>query len=259
MATLAGRGQRTERLARAAGIGCLDDLDAVVVESDAVLSIAPPEAAESIADDIAAAASRTGASPLVADLNAVSPVTARRIESRLAAVGLGFVDASISGPPPLRSGTTRIYLSGSDAPRLLAIPFPGVDLIRVGDEIGAASAVKMCTASVYKGTVALLAQALLTARAHGVVGFVVDDLSSGIPDVAGHASTSIARAATKSARYVGEMRQIAETQGAAGLTPELFEAMAAVYAGLAATPLARQSPEDVAADVALDDVLDSLS
>ena len=258
VATLAGRGERTARLAGAAGVECLDGLDAVVTESDVVLSVAPPERAESIADDIAAAASRTGGSPLVADLNAVSPATARRIASRLAAAGLGFVDASISGPPP-RAGTTRIYVSGSDAHRLLAIPFPGVELIAVGDEIGAASAVKMCTASVYKGTVALLAQALLTARAHGVVGFVVEDLSSGIPDVAGHAPTSLARAATKSARYVGEMRQIAETQGAAGLTPELFEAMAAVYAALAATPLARRDPEDVDADLPLDAVLDSLS
>ena len=41
------------------------------------------------------------------------------------------------------------------------------------------------------------------------------------------------------------MREIAATQGAAGLTPALFEAMAEVYAALARRPLAEQAPEDV--------------
>jgi 3-hydroxyisobutyrate dehydrogenase-like beta-hydroxyacid dehydrogenase len=46
----------------------------------------------------------------------------------------------------------------------------------VGAEIGLASAVKMSTASVYKGTVALLAHALAAARANGVLDVVVEDL-----------------------------------------------------------------------------------
>ena len=58
-------------------------------------------------------------------------------------------------------------------------------------------------------------------------------------------------AATKSERYVGEMREIAATQAAAGLTPALFEAIAEVYGALAESELARSSPEDVAPDLAL--------
>ena len=87
------------------------------------------------------------------------------------------------------------------------------------DQEGGASAVKMCTASVYKGTVALLTQALLTAHANGVLAFVLDDLG----ELADGAGRTIARSATKSGRYVGEMHEIASTQAAAGLTPELFE------------------------------------
>ncbi|HST25812.1 MAG TPA: DUF1932 domain-containing protein [Gaiellaceae bacterium] len=252
--TLAGRSERTSRLAREAGLECLPDLDAVVASAAVVLSIAPPDQAESIAAGLVAAAGRTGGRPLVADLNAVSPATAQRIEAVLASSGLELVDGSISGPPPVETGTTRVYLSGPLAAEVAGLPFAGVDVVHVGDEVGAASAVKMSTASVYKGTVAILTQALLAARANGVLDHVVDDLG----ERADGAARSIARSATKSGRYVGEMHEIAATQAAAGLTPALFEAMAEVYGGLATRPLARQAPEDVdSAD--LDEVLADLA
>ncbi len=252
--TLEGRGARTARLAREAGLTCLPDLDAVVREADVVLSIAPPGRAEAIAGSIGEAARRTSARPLVVDLNAISPSTARRIEEALAAAGLELVDGSISGPPPGRPGTTRIYLSGARAAEVAALPFTGVDTIEVGDEVGTASAVKMCTASVYKGSVALLTQALLTARANGVLGHVLDDLG----ELADGAARTIARAATKSERYVAEMHEIAATQAAAGLTPELFEAMATHYAALAERPLAQRDAESIAPHPELDDVLGDL-
>ena len=109
--------------------------------------------------------------------------------------------------------------------------------------------------AVYKGSVALLTQALLTARANGVLGHVLDDLG----ELADGAERSIARSATKSGRYVAEMREIAAAQAAAGLTPTLFEAMATVYAGQASTPAGRGSPEDVPPDPRLEAVLDELA
>jgi 3-hydroxyisobutyrate dehydrogenase-like beta-hydroxyacid dehydrogenase len=249
--TLAGRSERTARLAREAGLECLPDLEAVVREAEIVLSVAPPDQAEAIARDIAA----TGASALVADLNAVSPATARRIDAALREAGLDLVDGSISGPPPCRAGTTRIYLSGPRAAEVLRLPFDGVELVHVGDEVGSASAVKMSTASVYKGTIALLTEALLAARANGVVDHVLDDLG----ELAEDAALRIARSATKAHRYVGEMHEIAATQGAAGLTPALFEAMAVVYGDLARRPLTQAVPEEVDQAVQLYEVLDRLA
>jgi 3-hydroxyisobutyrate dehydrogenase-like beta-hydroxyacid dehydrogenase len=253
--TVAGRSERTARLAREAGLECLPDLEAVVAGADIVLSVAPPDQAEAIAGAIGAAATRSSASPLVADLNAISPARARRVETALAAAGLDLVDGSISGPPPRKPGTTRIYLSGPRAAEVAALPFTGVELVQVGGEVGTASAVKMCTASVYKGTVALLTHALLTARANGVLEPVLDDLG----ERADGAARTIARGATKSERYVGEMHEIAATQAAAGLTPALFEAMAAVYAALAERPLAASAPEDVDVAIELPAVLDELA
>jgi len=258
VATLDGRSERSGRLARAAGIELLPDLDAVVRESDVVLSVAPPDQAEAIAAAVAEAATRMGARPVVADLNAISPGKARRLEQSLAGAGLELVDGSISGPPPRRAGTTRIYLSGASAATVADLDFTGVTVIRVGGQVGVASAVKMSTASVYKGTVALLAQALLTARENGVLDHVLADLAEGLPALADGAAGTLARGASKSSRYVGEMHEIAATQASAGLTPALFEAMAAVYEGLAGTEGARRSPEQIG-DESLDQVLTSLT
>ena len=59
------------------------------------------------------------------------------------------------------------------APSVLAdLPGEGLRTRVVGDRPGQASAVKMCTASVYKGTTALWAQALQTADALGVLDVV---------------------------------------------------------------------------------------
>ncbi|HJS48935.1 MAG TPA: NAD(P)-binding domain-containing protein [Gaiellaceae bacterium] len=148
VATLDGRSDRTARLAERAGLELLPDLDSVVDASAIVLSIAPPEAALEIAENIATAARRRAVQPLVADLNAVAPTTARELGQIADAAGCAFVDGSISGPPPSRAGTTRLYLSGVPAPAIAGLPFVGVECIVVGDRIGDASAVKMSTASV---------------------------------------------------------------------------------------------------------------
>jgi 3-hydroxyisobutyrate dehydrogenase-like beta-hydroxyacid dehydrogenase len=235
--TLAGRSKRTERLAEDAGLELLPSLEAVVDVADVVLSIVPPDQAE-------AAASRLSAARLLADLNAVSPATARRIS--------GEVDGSISGPPPVEGGTTRIYLSGPRAGEVGSLPFDGVEVVVVGDEVGLASAVKMSTASVYKGSVAVLAQALRAAEHYGVLDHVLDDLD----ELAAGAGVRIARAAAKADRYVGEMHEISAAQGAAGLDPALFEAMARIYAEIASTPLGSAAPEDGGSDLA--DVLAQL-
>ena len=247
LATLEGRSERTRRLAaRAPRLELLPSLEDVLRASDHVLSVAPPGEAEAIADAVRSA----GASLLFVDLNAVSPETVRRI-------GVD-VDGAISGPPPWRPGTTRIYLSGPRAAEVANLPWTRVELVVVGESIGTASAVKMCTASVYKGTTALLAHALLTARSEGVVEHVLDDLRSSFPELVDGAGTAVARATTKSARYVPEMREIAETQAAAGLPRELFDGVAAAYEALSNRELASTAPEDVPAGLDVEEALDLL-
>ena len=258
VATVAGRSERTALLAERAEFELLTDLDAVVRAADIVLAIVPPEAAAAVAESVLRSAVAQERQPLLVDLNAIAPRTALAIATSTSEAGCDLVDGSISGPPPWNPATTRLYLSGPRAAEIAALPFDGVELIVVGDAVGAASAVKMSTASVYKGSTALLAQALLAADANGVLDHVLADLRSGAPELVARVERRLAVAATKSQRYVGEMHEIAATQSAAGLTPALFEAMADVYAALARTPLAAAEPEDIVANLELGDVLDGL-
>jgi len=251
--SLDGRSERSRRLATEAGLEDVGSLDVLLREAAVVLSVVPPGSALEVAEAIAANAQT--AMPLVADLNAVAPATAERIATTLREAGLDMVDGSISGPPPREAGTTRVYLSGPRAAEVAALPLDGVQRVVVGDDVGLASAVKMCTASVYKGRVALLAQALRTAHAHGVVEHVLDDLvEAGLADPERTGET-LARASAKAWRYVAEMEEIARTQDAAGLRKDLFAALAIVYGDLAAAA-ADGVPEEALETVSLDAVLD---
>ena len=91
-----------------------------------------------------------------------------------------------------------------------------------------------------------------------MVDHVLADLvASGLvdPDRTG---ATLGIASAKAWRYVAEMEQIAETQAEAGLTPDLFRALAAVYADLAERAVA-ETPEDVPDGLPLADVLDRFS
>jgi 3-hydroxyisobutyrate dehydrogenase-like beta-hydroxyacid dehydrogenase len=256
LATVDGRSERTRLLAH--GLELVPDLGAVVEGSDVVVSICPPAEARAVMTAVIDAAGAREVTPLVADLNAVSPATVQDLAALAQAAGLDLVDGSISGGPPVTGGDTMLYLSGARADVLADLPSDGLRTRIVGPTLGLASAVKMCTASVYKGTTAVWTQALHTAYAHGVLEVVLEDLAEEFPGTAATSARRIAVAASKSGRFVAEMEQIAATQGAAGASPELFEGIAAVYARLSRTPLAALSPEQARDLTDLAEVLDRL-
>jgi 3-hydroxyisobutyrate dehydrogenase-like beta-hydroxyacid dehydrogenase len=255
VATLERRSARTRGLAEQAGLELLPTLADVLAAADIVLSVTPPGQALAAAQQIAAAARQRHAHPLVADLNAVAPSTMALVAQALSSADLDVVDGSISGPPPTAQPGARVYFSGPRAGEVSGLPWAGAVVpVVLGPAIGTASALKMCTASVYKGMNALLTQALRTAAEHGVLAAVLADLNaSGVGGVNG-----VATGATKAHRYVDEMREIAATQGAAGLTPELFEAFAEVYAQIATTALAEGDPESARA-LTPDEIVDRLA
>ncbi len=153
------------------------------------------------------------------------------------------------------AGSTVVYLSGSRAAQVADLDAPGLDLRVVGDEIGTASAIKMSTASFYKGQTAILAQALRAARANGVLELVLDDLGRHYPDLVDDAPRMLQSIAAKSGRYVAEMEEISRSQGAVGLEPAVFAALARVFFDLSRSPAATRAPEDADARARLEDVL----
>jgi 3-hydroxyisobutyrate dehydrogenase-like beta-hydroxyacid dehydrogenase len=253
--TVTGRSDRTRRLAH--GLELLPELALVVAESDLVVSVCPPGAAADVLDAVLAVGGDSG---LFVDLNAISPDRCNQLAGRCSAAGWDFVDGSISGGPPssTSSAPTRVYLSGSRAEEVASLRATGLSAQLVGSTPGIASAIKMCTAAVYKGTTALWLQALGTADYHHVLEPVIEDLSASFPDLAKDLAPMLALAASKSARYVDEMESIAATQAMAGLGPELFGAMAQVFERLAMTPLAAMSPEDARTMVDVREVLGKL-
>ncbi|GIF26881.1 3-hydroxyisobutyrate dehydrogenase-like beta-hydroxyacid dehydrogenase [Actinoplanes tereljensis] len=255
--SLAGRSDRTARLVAEAGLRVAARPADVLAEAAVILVVTPPGAAPAAAAEIAAdpgLAKRSGnVRPLVVDLNAISPGNAVAVAEVVTAAGFDFVDGSISGPPPTVRPGARVYLSGPRAAEVAGLRWTHAKPVVVSDRIGAASAVKMSTASVYKGLMGLMTQAIRAASAHDVLAPVLADLgeSFGTP-------YEVAVAATKAHRYVDEMHEIAKSQAAAGLTPALFEAFAAVWSDVASRPLADDSPETVPREITAHQVADAL-
>ena len=132
-----------------------------------VISVGPPHAAVDIATAVTAAANRFSGRYLEA--NAIAPATARQIAALVEAAGGRPIDGGIIGPPPTEGGTTRLYLSGHDAPATADLwSATAVECRVVDDRIGSASAVKLAYAAWTKGTTALLLCIRARAEIHRV-------------------------------------------------------------------------------------------
>jgi 3-hydroxyisobutyrate dehydrogenase-like beta-hydroxyacid dehydrogenase len=256
---LIGRSDRTRTLATGAGLELAATLDEVVATCNVVVSVVPPASAVSCAESIAQAAERREVHPLVIDLNAIAPSTVRQIGVRLGKAGCDLLDGSVSGAPPRADSTpTRVYVCGPRAVELVRVPNPWIDVVQLAGPVGAASALKMCTASMYKGIHALVMQALLTAEANGVREPFLDDTARRWPADVPHWHIDVAVAASKGWRFVDEMNEIARTQADAGLPADLFEGVAAAYERAARTELGHADPEHIDPSATVDAVVAGL-
>jgi 3-hydroxyisobutyrate dehydrogenase-like beta-hydroxyacid dehydrogenase len=242
---LEGRSERTRRLAAEARIIELLDLDAVVAEADIVLSILPPAVAQQTATELAAAIRRTGSHPIVADCNAVAPDTVVKIGRSIEAAGGTFVDAGIIGRPP-RSGETgtRFYVSGPHAVELEVLREHGLDVRTVGLEIGQASGLKMCYASVTKGLTALAAQQQAVAATLGLSAPLRQELELSQPGLLAWMIKMVPDLPPKAARWVGEMEEVATTFQSVGVPPTMMSGAAEFFGLAAATSLGYEVPEE---------------
>src|SRR6185436_9561777 len=129
--------------------------------------------------------------------NAISPASAREIGEVIEAAGASFVDGGIIGPPPVKSGSTRLYLSGEKAAAVAAL-FAGTTLeaIPLEGPAGAASALKACYAGWTKGATALLAGIRVLAAHEGVDAALLEEWRRSQPDLPKR-SENVATAARK--------------------------------------------------------------
>ena len=243
-AALDGRSERTRALAREAGLTDCGSLEKLVAACELVISVINPGEALTVARQVAAAMKKTGRKIAFADLNAVSPQTARDADRMIRDAGGMFIDGGIIGPPPRgEKDRPRIYVSGPDAYLFESISHPNLVLRVLSERVGDASGVKMCYAAMTKGTTALAVELLVAARKLGVEQALEKELRESRNDVFEWQMKNIAGMPPKAYRWVPEMQEIARTFGELGLTPRMFEGATDVYAMVAATSLGKESPE----------------
>lgn len=234
-----GRSPATQ--ARAARLGLRDagSLATLCATCEVVVSVCPPHAAEAQARDVVAAGFRG----LYVDANAVSPHRAVAMGRLMAEAGVSFVDGGIIGGPAWKPGSTWLYLAGPNAATAAACFAAGPLETRIlGDEIGTASALKMCYAAYTKGTTALLGAVLATADRLGVREALYQQWNQDGADFAEGVNRRVRGATGKAWRFVGEMEEIAATLDAAGLPPGFHLAAADVYRRLAPFKGAADTP-----------------
>ena len=247
---LTDRSKRTRTLTAAAGIRDEPDLDKLVRDTDLILAILVPDQARALAGQVAevmkrtGSSRRTGSSPAYADCNAIAPDSAREIDRVVTAAGGRFIDAGIIGGPPGADEKTRFYASGPHEAILTQLDGHGILVRPLGGEVGRASGIKMCYASVTKGTSALYAAAMTAAE----VMDLSEELLAEFAESQGQrlkAMGGVNSLSAKAFRWIGEMQEIAATYERAGVSPGFHEGAEHIFRLIAESPIGHERPETV--------------
>lgn len=201
-----------------------------------LVSVCPPRAAMAVAEQVL----DCGFKGSYLDANAISPQTSIDIGAKVVAAGASFVDGGIIGGPAWKPGQTWLYLSGSSAHELANILSGGpLEIAAIANELGKASALKMCYAAFTKGTSALLSSIVAAATHYGVLDDLKAQWAQDDPDFPDRTEGRVRRVTAKAWRFVGEMDEISATFQAAGLPGGFHAASAEIYRrmdGLEKTP-----------------------
>jgi 3-hydroxyisobutyrate dehydrogenase-like beta-hydroxyacid dehydrogenase len=218
-------------------LGTLEDL---CRSCSIMISVCPPHAAEDVVAQVIAG----GFEGFFLDANAISPQKVLRIGEILSRTDISFVDGGIIGGPAWAPGETWLYLSGKDAGRIADCFSEGpLEVSVIGNEIGKASALKMCYAAYSKGTTALLAAILALAEVSGVWEELSTQWERDDPGFSEQAERRARRVTAKAWRFAGEMDEIANTFESAGLPGDFHVAAGEVYRRLDRFKNAEEFPE----------------
>ncbi len=154
------------------------------------------------------------------DVNSASPGVKQSAAKAVDASGGRYVEAAVMSSVPPRRLKTPMLLGGPHAAEFLAFA-EALELNAkiFSEEVGLASATKMCRSVMIKGVEALLAECLLSARRYGVEKTVLGSLGDLLPnpDWEKHARYMISRSLLHGRRRAEEMREVARTVEDAGL------------------------------------------
>jgi 3-hydroxyisobutyrate dehydrogenase-like beta-hydroxyacid dehydrogenase len=214
--------------ARRAKVRVADTFDEAVVATQVVISAVT---ASSSADVAARAAKTLRAGQVLLDINSVSPAKKLSNAALLEATGADYVEAAVMAPvPPQRLGVPMLL--GGKRARALAeeLRSVGMNTTALSEQIGVASAVKMCRSVVIKGLEALTVESMLAARQFGAEREVLESLNGTFPSMGWTQKLPdylVSRVAEHGRRRASEMREVARTLEDVDVEPTMALAIAA--------------------------------
>ena len=204
----ASEGRSKATAERAASFTDVRSVEELVRASETILSICPPAIAEETAEQVVA----LGFDGTYVEANAISPERMRRI----AGLGPRIIDGSI-----IAAKGINLYLAGPGSEEVARL-FAGseVTAIPIGEQVGAASALKMAFGGWNKIGIALTSQAHSIAKAYGV-----DDRleAEGVP------ADRLQWVADRAWRWAPEMEEIADMCAELGLDDGIPRGAASFY------------------------------
>lgn len=165
---------------------------------------------------------------LYADLNSISPTLKKSIGALIDGRGARFVEIAIMSPVPPHGHRVPMFLGGIHAPKFVELLSPfGMNLEIISEEIGAASATKMCRSIIVKGMEALLLECVLGAVPYGVDERVFATLEETMPGMHWKkmASYMVGRVLEHGERRARELEEVAVTLREIGVDPIMTEAI----------------------------------
>ena len=241
---LTDRSQRTRELAESAGIVDVQDFAQMIDRADIVLSVLVPERAVDVARQVAAVIEQSGKPLPFADCNPVAPAVAIEMAKIIDGAGGKYIDGGIIGSPPGRGAPPRFYASGPHEAILGQLDGRGISVPMMGGDVGRASAIKMCYASLSKGTAALNASALISAMNLGIYDEFINEMESSQQGVLKNMQ-GVKGLGAKAFRWIDEMEQISATFGAAGATPHMHKGAADIFRLVTSSPIGDERPETI--------------
>jgi 3-hydroxyisobutyrate dehydrogenase-like beta-hydroxyacid dehydrogenase len=209
-----------------AGVEACTSLAALLARSDIVISAVTAARAVEVARE-AAASIRAGTFFL--DLNSASPAAKAEAAELIDGAGAHYVEAGVMASVPPYGLGVPMLLGGRHAGALARKLMPlGFDMTVVADEIGVASAIKMCRSVFIKGLEAIVVESYTLARRHGVERQLLASLAQTYPEIDWEKQGSylFSRVAKHGKRRAEEMREAANTVREAGLDPSMSTATA---------------------------------
>ncbi len=227
---------RDAELAHAAqhGVTAHASAQALCLASDLIISAVTASHTLEVAQQ-AAAHLRPGT--VFLDLNSASPGTKQQAAALIEARGAHYVEAGVMTSVPPYGIRVPMLLGGAQAQALAAVLQAwGIDAKPVSEQLGVASAIKMCRSVMIKGLEALVIESYATARQYGVEAHVLPTLAETFPSIDWERQGSyfFSRVVQHGQRRSEEMHEAARTVREAGVEPLMASAIAHKQSAVAA-------------------------